>query len=276
MPKTTATTADTSSSRTKTVQAKGKIASAKAASKSSKASTKVLASVKSKTGAKPFKDSKLLQLLEFDSGIRQQWLQHESAVLIGTDEVGRGCLAGPVVAAAVCLGDITAQSELASALEKLDDSKKLSQAKREYLASVLKANCRYAIGEASVKEIDKLNILQASFLAMRRAMEQLALEDNAVILVDGNQKISKFALQQILVIGGDGISASIAAASVIAKVHRDNLMRDLHEKHPHYSWDTNKGYGSKEHCDAINKHGLTVWHRKKFCAKLMQEQLMLL
>jgi ribonuclease HII len=219
---------------------------------------------------------KIVQLLAYDAWMSDEWVREADGVLIGTDEVGRGCLAGPVVAAAVLLPNFSPKSKLAKKLVQLDDSKKLQARSREELAEVLQANCRFAIGEASVEEIDQINILQASFLAMRRAIEQLSLPESSTILVDGNKKIGGINFRQVAVVGGDGISASIAAASVIAKVHRDNFMRKLHKDYPHYEWASNKGYGSKDHRNAINEYGLTEWHRKSFCAKLMHEQLSIL
>lgn len=218
---------------------------------------------------------KLVQLLAYDSRMSGELVRQNGGFLVGTDEVGRGCLAGPVVAAAVLLPNFSHKSELAKKLARLDDSKKLQARSREELAAVLKANCQFAIGQATVEEIDEINILQASFLAMRRAIEQLSLPAFSTILVDGNKKVRGVKFRQVAVVGGDGISASIAAASVIAKVHRDDLMRKLHEKYPYYQWASNKGYGSKDHRDAIQEHGLTSWHRKSFCSKLMQEQLSL-
>ncbi|MBX9686202.1 MAG: ribonuclease HII [Candidatus Obscuribacterales bacterium] len=216
---------------------------------------------------------KTQSLFAFDREIAGKNLRKPGAVLLGTDEVGRGCLAGPVVAAAVQLPDLSVESDLANLLRGLNDSKKLSPQKRQELAALIKTNCRYAIAESSVEEIDKINILQASFLAMRRAISQLELPDASVILVDGNQKISKLELRQIMVIGGDGISASIAAASVIAKVYRDELMSSLSSTFPQYRWDSNKGYGSKDHRDAILEHGLSIWHRQSFCRKIENTQL---
>lgn len=216
-------------------------------------------------------------LLDFDfSTLAELGTDNSDVVLVGVDEVGRGCLAGPVVAAAVILPDIDRSSPLAEALDALDDSKKLSAPLREALSSTLRANCRFAIGEASVKEIDKINILQASFLAMRRALKALALPATSLILVDGNKKIPKCVLKQSAIIDGDALSASIAAASVIAKVHRDALMCNLSRKYPHYKWESNKGYGSPEHRAAILEHGLTKLHRQKFCDDLVPQQLSLM
>lgn len=244
--------------------------------------TKLRADAKSKVDTKSKADKpassgeRILELLAFDAQMRKKWLRHPKSHLLGTDEVGRGCLAGPVVAAAVHLPAQSADSDFMTLLSRLNDSKKLSPQVRQELSVELKSRCSYAIAEASVDEIDKINILQASFLAMNRAIEKLSVDKTeAVVLVDGNRKISNQTLRQILVIGGDGLSASIAAASVIAKVYRDDLMCRLHEDFPHYQWNSNKGYGAKVHRDAILEHGLTEWHRKSFCVKLGSEQLTL-
>jgi ribonuclease HII len=222
------------------------------------------------------KAGKLPQLLNFDSAILEAKVNHVEPVLVGIDEVGRGCLAGPVVAAAVIFPRLRLSSQIAESLMALDDSKKLSAEVREYLAEFLRSHCRFAIGEASVKEIDKINILQATFLAMRRALKELNPPEHSLIIVDGNKTIPRCNLQQSVVIKGDSQSASIAAASVIAKVHRDQLMRDLAIKHPQYLWENNKGYGSLDHRNAIAEFGLTRLHRKKFCdnlAELLPQQL---
>ena len=192
-----------------------------------------------------------------------------SSGLMGVDEVGRGCLSGPVVAAAVILPQIAKKSFLAEELSDLNDSKALSQKQRERLAGILRANCRFAIAEASPAEIDQINILQASLLAMRRAIDALLLNvaiapEQLLLLVDGNQKVKGLKLEQITVIQGDSHSASIAAASVIAKVYRDALMLELSQQHPVYGWHSNKGYGSKAHRAAIAEHGVTKWHRLSF------------
>ena len=193
----------------------------------------------------------------------------ESAGLIGVDEVGRGCLSGPVVAAAVMLPKVAKTSFLAEQLSDLDDSKCLSQKQREHLSEILRSNCHFAIAEATPAEIDQINILQASLLAMRRAIDSLLAQiqnspEQLLLLVDGNQKVKGLSLEQITVIQGDSHSASIAAASVIAKVYRDDLMLELSRQHPAYSWHSNKGYGSKAHRAAIAEHGVTKWHRLSF------------
>jgi ribonuclease HII len=200
----------------------------------------------------------LEQLLQFDQTFHEL-LPHN---VIGIDEVGRGCLAGPVVAAAVCLPRIG--GELVSKLELLNDSKKVSPKLRELLAEVIQKEALYAIAEASVEEIDELNILNASLLAMKRARRALKTVTSAVLLVDGNKPIPGISDPQIPVIGGDGKSAAIACASIIAKVYRDKLMTHLGSSFKHYCFDHNKGYASKEHIQAIEVHGATHLHRKIF------------
>lgn len=213
-------------------------------------------------------------MLEFDFARLSEAIDSD-CVIVGVDEVGRGCLAGPVVAAAVIFPAIDLMSDLARELDGLDDSKKLSPIVRETMSALLRDNCRFAIGEATVKEIDKINILQATFLAMRRALKELAPPEKCLVLVDGNKHIPKCNLQQSAIVNGDAQSAAIAAASVIAKVHRDQMMRTLSKKYPVYRWESNKGYGSQEHRDAIAENGLTKLHRKKFCEDMVPRQLLL-
>ncbi len=189
--------------------------------------------------------------------------------IIGVDEVGRGCLAGPVVAAAVVLPGIDKSSEIASRLKLLNDSKKLPAATREALSKTIRGCAHFAIGEASVEEIDTINIFHASLLAMKRAVMSLvssAMLDlkEAVILIDGKWRLPDIEAYQLPVIKGDSKSASIAAASIVAKVHRDAFMVKLGEEFPHYNWRSNKGYGALEHRLGIQEHGMTVWHRRSF------------
>lgn len=178
---------------------------------------------------------------------------HEAA----TDEVGRGCLAGPVVAAAVIM-------PLDYSNNGIKDSKKLSKRNRDLLFDEIKDNAvAWSIQEASVAEIEELNILQASQLAMRRAL--LALNQPiSHIIIDGNYWNDVLKMPYTTIVKGDGKYLSIAAASILAKVYRDNLMLDLHEKFPHYGWDSNAGYATKKHRDAIRKHGITIHHRPSF------------
>ncbi|EME71212.1 ribonuclease HII [Paramagnetospirillum caucaseum] len=180
-------------------------------------------------------------------------------IVCGIDEVGRGPLAGPVVAAAVILDPACLPKAL---LERLDDSKKLSKRLREELAELVPATATIGFGEASVEEIDRLNILQATFLAMRRAYDSLG-RDCACALVDGNRP-PKLSCPIRCVVGGDGLSLSIAAASVVAKVRRDALMAELARAHPDFGWERNAGYGTAEHLAALKRLGPTPHHRRSF------------
>ncbi len=178
-----------------------------------------------------------------------------TGVIAGVDEAGRGPWAGPVTAAAVVLN-------IAHIPVGLDDSKKLSAAKREQLFDVIMQHCDVAIGMASVAEIDALNILGATKLAMQRAVSGLSSSPN-VALIDGNQP-PKLACKTVAIIKGDAKSLSIAAASIIAKVTRDRMMSELACEFPHYSWEKNAGYGTKKHQDGIALHGITDHHRRSF------------
>lgn len=191
-----------------------------------------------------------------------------AAPVAGVDEVGRGALAGPVVAAAVIL-------DMRRVPPGIDDSKKLTPARREELCAAIRAAALVGIGEATCEEIDDINILQASFLAMRRAVAALPVAP-AHILVDGNQRPdlqSPLPCPVTCIIGGDALSLSIAAASIVAKVHRDKILRDLASRHPGYEWETNAGYGTPEHLRALRLVGPTPFHRKSFApvAKLMTQ-----
>ncbi len=177
----------------------------------------------------------------------------------GLDEVGRGPWAGPVVACAAVIDRARFPKDLAA---QLDDSKNLTAAQREALYPQLIQNTDYAIAEASVTEIDELNILQASLLAMRRAFAGLASTPVAA-LVDGNRDPG-LPCPTELVVKGDSRSLSIAAASVIAKVHRDRLMADLAAAFPGYGWERNAGYGVKTHREALTRLGVTPHHRRSF------------
>lgn len=195
--------------------------------------------------------------------------------LIGTDEAGRGPGAGPVFAAAVCFTSFDER------LNKLNDSKQLTEKVREELFDIIKENSIYAIYQGSVEEIEKLNILRTSLLSMNRSCTEVISKlksDKVVVLVDGNKKIFDFKYAQETVVKGDAKSASIAAASVLAKVARDRFMQELDKQFPQYCWAENKGYMTKSHLDAVDKYGLCKWHRKKFFEKHFQkaEQLSLL
>lgn len=195
--------------------------------------------------------------------------------IIGTDEAGRGPGAGPVFAAAVCF---TAYNEK---FEKLNDSKQLSEKVREELFEVIKENSIYAIYQGSVEEIEKLNILKTSLLSMNRSCSEVISKlnsDKVLVLVDGNKKIPNFKYVQETIVKGDAKSASIAAASVLAKVSRDRFMKELDKEFPQYCWVENKGYMTKSHLEAVDKYGLCKWHRKKFFEKHFEkaQQLTLL
>ena len=175
----------------------------------------------------------------------------------GCDEAGRGCFAGPVCAAAVILSKNFYHPEL-------NDSKLLTAEQRETLRVYIeKKALYYAVAMVDNDEIDTINILRASFKAMHLALEQLRVEP-ALILVDGNRFTAWKNIKHECIIKGDGIYASIAAASVLAKTYRDKYMRELHEEFPHYNWAQNKGYGTPEHRRAIDEHGLCKYHRKSF------------
>ena len=175
-------------------------------------------------------------------------------LVAGVDEAGRGPLAGPVVAAAVIL----CQEGIAG----LDDSKKLSPARRATLEAIIFERCVVGVGSASVEEIDRINILQATMLAMTRAVEALSIEP-ACVLVDGN-RLPLWPYKALAVIGGDGIHPCISAASIIAKEHRDRIMREAAAAHPHYGWERNMGYGTREHIGALERHGPSPLHRTSF------------
>lgn len=175
--------------------------------------------------------------------------------IIGVDEVGRGPLAGPVISAAIVLNKEKIP-------EGINDSKKLSKKKREVINEELISQHKFAIGIASVEEIDKINILQASLLAMKRAVLNLNIKPQT-ILVDGN-KLPDLEYNMYPIIKGDSKSISIAAASIIAKVYRDKLMQDLSLQYPGYYWEKNSGYGTKQHLLALDNLGVTPIHRKSF------------
>jgi ribonuclease HII len=178
--------------------------------------------------------------------------------ICGVDEVGRGSLAGPVIAAAVVLpGDCPP-----ALLAQIRDSKKMSATARERLYEPLTQNCRYAIADASVAEIDTLNILWASMLAMQRAIAALDTPIDTA-LIDGN-RVPKLTCAATPIVKGDDKSLSIAAASIIAKVHRDRLMQRLAKEFSRYGWERNAGYGTREHLEALTQHGITPWHRTSF------------
>lgn len=179
----------------------------------------------------------------------------DNCVLVaGVDEAGRGPLAGPVVAAAVIL--------CPDGIAGLADSKTLSFARRTSLEAEIRARCRFGIGVASVEEIDTINILQATMLAMTRAVEALDLEPGEV-LVDGN-RLPRWRYQAQAIVKGDALHPCISAASILAKQDRDRMMRAAAQDHPHYGWERNMGYGTAEHMAALRQHGPSPLHRRSF------------
>ena len=182
----------------------------------------------------------------------------EGKIICGVDEAGRGPLAGPVTAAAVILPAAVPRA----ISREVRDSKKMSPQQREELFGPLTEGCIYAVAEATVEEIASLNILWASMLAMKRAIEGLGHAID-MALIDGN-RCPSVECRTIAIIEGDDKSLSIAAASIIAKVTRDRLMRELAATHPGYGWESNAGYGTREHRDALRRLGATVWHRMSF------------
>ncbi len=186
-------------------------------------------------------------------------------LICGIDEAGRGPWAGPVVAGAAVFLTREVSPEL---LAQLNDSKKLSAKKREYLYELLRqeeqaGHILCGIGEASAAEIDELNILQATFMAMRRAVENLPQKPD-IALIDGNRLPKDFPCANECFIGGDGRSYSIAAASILAKVYRDRLMSEMAKQYPHYGFEKNAGYGTKAHIEGLRQYGVTPQHRRSY------------
>lgn len=225
-------------------------------------------------------DSRIVKLFSFDI--------EQKRIVIGTDEAGRGCGAGGVFASAVCFNNRS--QELMEELAELNDSKKLSAKKREALFDIIKEKTVNSTICIEVDEIERINILNASLKAMRMACtdvinqlypikedrETLA-KNEIMILVDGNKKINNFDYSQKYIIKGDATSASIAAASILAKVSRDRYMLKLDEEFPQYKWKENAGYLTKEHMALIDKYGLCKYHRPSYLEKhfAKQEQLSL-
>ena len=225
-------------------------------------------------------DSHIIKLFAYD-------VFYKNHMVIGTDEAGRGPAAGGVFASAVCFNKRS--RELVESLSILNDSKQISKKNREILYDIIIENSINKTVCIGVEEIEKINILNASLKAMKLAVEDVlkraalaeALEGNYqkfFVLVDGNKKIKDFDLcSQKWVVKGDATSASIAAASILAKVSRDRYMEELAKEFPQYGWAKNAGYLTKEHLDAIDKYGLTKYHRASFLKKhfAKQEQLSL-
>ena len=198
-----------------------------------------------------------MPLFEYDKAIRNDY-----SVICGVDEAGRGPLAGDVYAAAVIFDNDVY-------IEGLNDSKKLSEKKRELLYDEIISKAKaYCIATASVDEIEKYNILQATFIAMKRAVEGLAITPD-IALIDGNREPS-LNCQMQTVVKGDGLSASIAAASILAQVSRDRYMTEIAEKYQEYCFEKHKGYGTKLHNEMILKYGPSPVHRMSFLKKLLK------
>ena len=196
-----------------------------------------------------------VNMWEIEEGFYAQGIQ----VICGVDEAGRGPLAGPVCAAAVILPEHLE-------LPGLTDSKKLTDKKRRELHPIIKEQAiAYGIGFASEQEIDQINILQATFLAMGRALEQLGVKPD-LALIDGNRE-KDFGIPVKTVVKGDSLSANIAAASILAKVTRDDLMLEMAQKYPEYGFEIHKGYGTKAHYAALREHGPCPIHRMTFLKK---------
>jgi ribonuclease HII len=192
-----------------------------------------------------------------------QSFYHKKLTEAGCDEAGRGCFAGPVFAAAVILPKNFEHS-------LLNDSKKLSEKDRYYLRPVIEESAiAFAVASVSNEEIDRINILKASFKAMHLAIDQLK-KIPGLLLIDGNRFIQYKKIPHRCIIKGDGIYASIAAASILAKTYRDDYMQQLHEQFPDYNWQNNKGYGTALHRKAIEEFGITPYHRKSF--RLLPDQ----
>ena len=181
----------------------------------------------------------------------------------GIDEVGRGPLAGPVVTACVFIPE---NKRNLSFIRGIRDSKKLSRTKLEYCEAYIKEHCIWALGSCSVEEIDNMNILQATLLAMKRSFDAMpeTIKSNMRILIDGNHLPQNMPCPAYAIKKGDDKSYSIAAASILAKLSRDRIMEKLHEIHPYYGWSSNVGYPSPAHKLAIKNHGITEHHRKSF------------
>lgn len=207
------------------------------------------------------------ELFEFDKSLK---------TVIGTDEAGRGPAAGGVFAACVHFPKVT--NNLIKDLEKLNDSKKLSRKAREKLFDIIINNSINSIICVEVEEIEKINILNSSLKAMKLACENVIKEaklTDFITLVDGNRLIKNYTYPQKFVIKGDGTSAAIAAASILAKVTRDRYMDELAKEFPQYGWERNAGYLTAEHLNAIDKYGLCKYHRPSFLKKHFEKQLTL-
>jgi len=217
---------------------------------------KIAARLQRKIAKKEAVRARWKQMNELEANLSREGYQ----VLVGLDEAGRGPLAGPVVAAAVVL-------DPEQKIYGLDDSKKLSRQKREKIFSEIKAKAKVGVGQASSSEIDKYNIREATFVAMKRAVKNLLPElaqNPDILLVDGNAAIPDLTVEQQAIIDGDAKVNAIAAASIIAKVSRDRIIFEYAAEYPQYNFKANKGYGTAEHIKALEKYGSSPIHRKSF------------
>ena len=198
----------------------------------------------------------------FDLSAEKIYFDQGAKFVVGVDEVGRGPLAGPVLAACIALGkDQQVDKQL---LEEVKDSKKLSEKKRELLCDLIFDNFEHiGVAVCDRETIDEINILEASLLAMKKAIDSLRIEAN-IALVDGNKRIKKLSIAQKTVIKGDSKVFCIAAASIVAKVARDKIMKQYHERYPNYGFDKHKGYGTKLHMESLRTHGACPIHRRSF------------
>ena len=196
------------------------------------------------------------ELMEFD--------EKYNKIIVGVDEAGRGPLAGPVVAGAVIVIQYFPE------LQEINDSKKLTEKKRERLFEAIEKNCIVGIGIASESKIDEINILNATFLAMRRAISQVA-EKSAfdIVLVDGNHLIREYEDEQECIVKGDSKSLAIATASIVAKVTRDRMLCEIGKEFPEYEFEKHKGYGTKRHRKILLEKGACRYHRKTFLKKIL-------
>lgn len=218
-------------------------------------------------------------MIKSNFDIEKELIDKGYQLVIGIDEVGRGPLAGPVVACAVALKNYVAGiiNYESKKFDLIRDSKTLSEKQRERLFDFIQENFFVGVGLCDHETVDRINILEASFLAMKAALSSLKskisayggkktnyLNARCIILVDGNKKISNLSMDQRAIVGGDKIVKSISAASIIAKVTRDRMMKEMHEKYPEYGFDKHKGYGTKFHVEALMKVGPCKIHRKSF------------
>lgn len=211
---------------------------------------------------------KYKELFAFDENVNK--------IIIGTDEAGRGSGVGAVFASAVCFTN--KNKDLIEKLVYLNDSKKVSKKHRDELYEIIKNETVNSVVSVDVDVIERINILKASLGAMRQAVENVKAQidcEDLIVLVDGNRQIPALKYPQKFIIKGDGTSASIAGASILAKVERDRYMLKLDEKFPQYAWANNMGYLTKEHMDLIDKYGVSPYHRKSYLEKhfAKQEQL---